>query len=169
MNYKPTHYFYWDSCVFISWLEQEPGRVHIIKELLKQTVEKQGKILTCAISIVEVAYIAQEKQEGVLDSAAEKRIDDLWTDPAIQIVETSQYLMKRARHLMRQALSSGWKLKPPDAIHLATAEWVQKRSPTRVNEFHTYDKGLEKYKTAIGIDICKPHVDHIQTSLLDDN
>lgn len=167
MTYKPNYYIYWDSCVFLSWLEKHPDRHQVIQPLFRQVAEKQGKILTSVISIAEVAYIAQEKLQGTLDVAVEQQIDALWRNPAIQVVETPEYLMQQTRRLMRGALVSGWKLKPADAIHLATAEWVNKRSPTRVKEFHTYDEGLEKYQTIIGVHICTPYVDNIQRSMFD--
>ena len=57
---------------------------------------------------------------------------------------------------MRDAIPHGWGLKPMDAIHLATAEWVNRRLFT-VEEFHTYDK-LDKYGFMIGIRIKEPYI-----------
>jgi predicted nucleic acid-binding protein len=165
--YKPTHFIYWDSCVFISWLEKDPNRYDTIYKLFHQTVEQQGKIVTSVISVAEVAYVAQEKQQGILAVETENQLDALWNNPAIQLVEAPKHLMQETRRLMRLALSHRWSLKPADALHLATAEWVNKKSPTPVNEFHTYDARLEKYKIMIGLEICEPHVAGYQSSMFD--
>jgi len=49
-----------------------------------------------------------------------------------------------ARQMLREALRRGWKLKPLDSVHLATAKWGGAR------EFHTYDADLFKYEEVIG-------------------
>lgn len=62
---------------------------------------------------------------------------------------------------MREALVKGWAmkhpdgwvLKPPDAIHLATAMRIG------VEVFFTYEPKLVKYKQLIGIHVCEPYSD----------
>ena len=43
-----------------------------------------------------------------------------------------------------------------DAIHLATAQWLADNG-TEIDEFHTYDRGLDKYAALVGFKICEPY------------
>jgi predicted nucleic acid-binding protein len=52
---------------------------------------------------------------------------------------------------MREAMAKGWSLKPPDAIHLATA--LQHSA----DRFHTYDDRLSKHADISGLIIAEPH------------
>ena len=58
---------------------------------------------------------------------------------------------------MRDAIPAGWVLKPKDAVHFATALWLDK-NVEHIDEIHTYDKKLEKYEVMVGIHICEPYV-----------
>ncbi|MCH8195349.1 MAG: type II toxin-antitoxin system VapC family toxin, partial [Chloroflexi bacterium] len=49
-----------------------------------------------------------------------------------------------------EGMTRGWKLKPADSVHLATAKSLG------VREFHTYDKQLSKYGSVIGFEIGMP-------------
>lgn len=56
---------------------------------------------------------------------------------------------------MRSVIPRGFSLKPPDAIHLATAKvW-------EVDEFHTYDAKLFKFEAMMGFRIVYPHTDQL--------
>ncbi len=153
---------YWDANVAQSYIEGVADRLPVLDAQLEQSTSAQHglKLLTSTLSIVEVAYAAQEKEQRMLDPQIEDKINALWEDPrAIQLVEVYEQITRDARTLMRQALVHGWSLKPHDAIHLATARRLG------VVEFHTYDKPLTKYRAVVGFLIMEPYTD--QPRLLD--
>lgn len=150
---------YWDSCVFLAYINEEPGRVDILDEILNEiSDDKDDSIITSVESIVEASFGAVEKNLGVLDPDVERRIDSLWADRSVlTLVEVNEEIARIARNLLRDAIPNNWALKPKDAIHLATAQWVD-RNASPVSEFHTYDTKLEKYQTMMGIHIVEPYV-----------
>lgn len=155
--------FYWDSCVFLSYIDAEPGRVDTIADLFDEIQRSKGakKIVTSTASIVEVAYGSQEKLKRVLDPAVQQRIDNLWNDTSVlSFIEYHEGIGYMARALMREAISSGYSLKPLDAIHLASAQWL------RVAEFYTYDEPLDKYSPLIKCKICRPYVNQPRLPIL---
>ena len=106
---------------------------------------------------MEVAFAASEQQRRALDVQEEEKIDGLWSDPdAIDLVEYHDDIGRQARSLIRNSITRGWSLKPLDAIHLATAQWLM-RVGFSVSEFHTYDSRLERYGPIVGFKICQPY------------
>lgn len=63
-----------------------------------------------------------------------------------------------AKNLIRNAITNGWSLKPLDAIHLSTAQWLLS-SGLMIEEFHTYDNGLMKYESFVDFSICEPYAE----------
>lgn len=128
-------YLYWDADVFLAYLNEEPGRIVIIESILEDVQNnRNNKIVTSVISKVEVAYIAREKLNQELYSIVEERIDALWNDSSvIEMVDFHDDIAILARSLLREAVNRGWRLKPNDAIHLASAEWAP------VTELNTYN------------------------------
>ncbi len=154
MPAKPT-LTYWDACVFLAYIGQEPDRFQTVSDLLDETAASDGKhkIVTSIVSRVEVAYVAQERLERILDQDIEQRIMALWNTPdLIETIECHAGIADLARGLLRDAMSSGAKLQPMDAIHLASAQWAQAR------ELYTYDDRLLRLNGRIGCVICEPHV-----------
>jgi len=131
--------YYWDACVPLSYINGIPDRLqHIESWMSKSGAEFQ--LVTSALSIVEVAFAAKEKDNATLDTGTELKISKLWqVGSPIVIVEFYELIAVKAQSLMRAALPRGWSLKPADAIHLATADQLE------VMEFHTYDAPLEKF------------------------
>ena len=83
------------------------------------------QLYTSEVSRVEVAFAAVEQQQQALDQQTEEQIDGFWTDPeALIMVEHHAGISTIARALIREAITHGWSLKPLDAIHLATAQWL---------------------------------------------
>lgn len=149
--------YYWDTSVFLAYINSEPGRLEVIESLWTEITEQEARIVTASIATVEVARANIEKPGFALDLAAEERIDQMWSDPTVLQVESPQQVMFEARKLIRAGLPQGWVLTTFDAIHLATAMWINHQA-CPITEFHTYDRGLEKYQTIIGVHICEPRV-----------
>jgi len=125
---------YWDACVFLSYINRHPGRIGTLDKLMADGAKGELEILTSTISNVEVAYGIQEQTQKALDPAVEANIDKLWNATSfIKLVEFHALIAQRARTLMRDGIPYGWKLKPGDAIHLATAS-----SGLEIVEFNTY-------------------------------
>lgn len=154
MPNKPQ-FVYWDSCVFLSYINGEPEHLPILDGFFSQveTNPAAPKIITSTISKVEVAYAASEQSPGSPSSEQEAKIDILWADTSvIELVEFNNEIANFARKLIREAMRQSFSLQGMDAIHLASAEWVG------VGEFHTYDKKLFKYKNFVSFTICEPYV-----------
>ena len=129
----------------------------VLDALLEEGTRGSIKLYTSALSSVEVAFSASEQKQMVLDEATEQKIDSLWTGPgAVELVEYHDAVGKMARSLIRHAITMGWSIKPPDAIHLATAQWLSIVGLT-VDEFHTYDNSLVKYGPIVGFGVMEPY------------
>lgn len=147
---------YWDACVFLAWVNKEPGRVGVIDALLDSASDGAVVIVTSVISITEVAVAAPERASSVLSAAELARIDKLWTPPSpVRLAECHALIAADARDLMRKTVGDGWKLRPPDAIHLSTAVRLG------CQEFLTYDSKLFKFDSIIGMPVKEPFSDRI--------
>lgn len=149
--------FYWDSNVFLSYLNGQSDRTEAIRSLWTEVSSANGNhIFTSTFTIAEVAFVEAEKLQKSTSAKIEKRIDDMWKDPAIKLVEAPEIVMRMARSIMRKAVDQGRRtLKPPDAIHLATAIWLNENVKP-ILSFHTYDKDLEPLAELTGLKICEP-------------
>jgi predicted nucleic acid-binding protein len=149
-----TPVLYWDSSVFLAYINGEIRRLSTIDALLEEIERNEGRrIFTSTISRVEVAFATVEAQSATLSSQTLSDIDALWDDRSVvEVVELHDEIALGARALMREAVSRGWSLKPIDAIHFGTAQWLQ------ADEIHTYDSGLFKFHEILGIEVREPHV-----------
>lgn len=140
---------YWDSCVPLSYLNDDPSRVPIIEELFKQARAEEIELLTSAVSRVEVAFVQSEKADGVLDAEAEEAIEAFWSPGSpIKTVEFYDLIADSAKALIRKGIEQDWgNLKPMDAIHIATAQRMQ------VSEMHSYDDRVKKWSGHLGFPI----------------
>jgi predicted nucleic acid-binding protein len=147
---------YWDSCVFLSVLNKNPTRHQTLRTILDEVRASHGtlKIYTSTISIAEVAFLVQEKNQRQLDSQTLSNIDGLLGDRTIiEMVEANQRVMTMARDYIREAMANHHRFKPADAIHLATAVFA------RSGKFHTYNVGDFKPMEqilSIGIQVMIP-------------
>jgi predicted nucleic acid-binding protein len=144
---------YWDSCVFLSYINETPNRVENIASLLADAEHATLEIITSVLTIAEVAFGAEEQTKHQLDPAVEARINRLW-EPAspVHLVEVYSTIAEDARSLMRAAVEKGWSLKAYDALHLCAARRFEAAT------FVTYDDALVKYGEAIGIPVGQPVV-----------
>jgi predicted nucleic acid-binding protein len=150
-NDKPP--LYWDSSVFLAYVNGEQARLPVIDSLLDEIERDENRrIFTSTVSRVEVAFAAFEARSATLDARTLADIDALWDDRSVvEVVELNDEIALGARSLMREAIARGWSLKPMDAIHLATANWLQ------AAEFHTYDSLLQKFEDLVGFRVCEPY------------
>ena len=148
---KPPR-IYFDADVLLSYVDEDVDRLPVIDELFRQARAGAIEIVTSVLSQTEVAFGASEKQSGALDSAVETKINELWKPASpVKMVEFFPAIAHEARSIMRRELDAGRSgLKPPDAIHLATAERAQ------VDEFYTYDKALRKHRASVSFPIKEP-------------
>ena len=155
-NYKSV---YWDANVFLSYVNAAPGRMPVLSALMEQSAGGEITIYTSAFSRVEVAFTDSEQQSRAPNPEIENLLDDLWANRnVVRAIEIVPPITLAARGLMRDAIARGWSLKPPDAIHLATAQWMP-RAGFSVDEFHTYDASLFRYADVVGCDIVEPYID----------
>ena len=153
----PDTNIYWDANPFLSYVNEYPARMPTLDALLDSASRGGVKIYTSAISLVEVAFAASEQKRRSLDQDEEQKIDALWSAPdVIEVVEYHDGIGRQARSLIREGITKGWSLKPMDAIHLATAQWLVSVG-FEVAEFHTYDRGLDKYGPSVRFMICEPY------------
>lgn len=147
---------YWDSCVFLSYVNEYADRMPTLEALLERSARGEIELYTSEISRVEVAFAASEQKRGRLDPEIEQKIGSLWADSNVVVsVEYHRGIGQIARDLMREAITRGWSLKPLDAIHLATAQWLTSAG-IEVSEFQTYDN-LSRYASIVGFSICEPY------------
>ncbi len=146
---------YWDSCVWLRYINETPEDKEVLDILLRDSAMRTGDIalFTSTIAMTEVAYGAAEQNHQALDADVEQKIDSLWADQrAITLVEFYPAITLQARGLIRMSVERGWSLKPFDAIHLATAQQLE------VTEFHTYDERLLRFTDELGFPITVPYV-----------
>lgn len=147
----PSKRYYWDSNVFLSYVNKIPDRLSAIEAMLDEAEKSKIEIVTSMVTIAEVAYAATEKLGRALDAATEADLDVLW-DPPVRLVEFHRLVAEDARSLVRAAMQKGERLTPVDAIHLATA----KRAGAA--EVQTYDDQLRSRAQMLGFVATEPTV-----------
>lgn len=150
---------YWDANVFLAYVNGEAAHLPVLEALLSSSASTSGEvaIYTSAISKVEVSFGEVEKTRRRSVPAIAARIDALWSDPdAITLVDFQDAIGQEATRLMRTSLPQGGGLRPYDAIHLATAQWLSVTG-IKIDEFHTYDQRLMRHSGSVGFTICEPN------------
>lgn len=143
---------YWDACIFLHFIEADPQWIGTLDAILESASLRQEVVIyTSSVSITEVAFAQAEKSGRTLDAAVEAAIDALWADRSVvKIVEYNEIIARSARGLLRRSLEARRRLKPMDAIHLATA------LIRHVVDFHTTDGQLQADWQDLGFPVRNP-------------
>jgi len=148
---------YWDACTWIAYINQEKAietkdgnlenRFAVCSEVLRLAQDKKLEIATSAFTLAEVC-----KNPEVKDSPLDN-LPSFFEKSYILIVPVDMAIGRRAQAMQTSGLIN---LKPPDAIHLASAQRAG------VLELHTFDRkilDLDSKITGAGgqpMKICKP-------------
>ncbi len=136
---------YWDSCLFLDYLNATPNGVEKIAPLIAAVRSGGLTIVTSTLSLAEVAYAGKELDDG-LDPTVEDAIDTMFRDESLlTLVEYDQEIGADARALIRRTVSEQKRLKPADAIHLATAVAVG------ATALYTFDAALIGHASSLGV------------------
>ncbi|MFM9842534.1 MAG: type II toxin-antitoxin system VapC family toxin [Dongiaceae bacterium] len=158
----------WDACSWIALIQKEKiqkenGRVEnrygMCRSVIDLAVKGKIELATSAVSLAEVC-----RHPGVAQASADA-IKNFFEQDYILIVPTDQIVGEKARELMMAGYS---KLKPPDAIHLATAI-----ETPGILELHSFDERLLEFDGKLQrfngemLRICKPSHGGPDTPLFD--
>ena len=129
---------YWDSCIPVHYIEGTPEWLPILDNLLANSADQASELqlITSTFTITEVAFTEAEKVHLKEFPQAREAIESFWRSRAITLVELHELIAMEARDIVRRSMMERWKIKPNDAVHLATAQHLE------VNAFHTLDKAL---------------------------
>lgn len=126
---------YWDACTWIAYIGREmpssrskitDRRFDMCREVLTRAKNDEVEIVTSTFTLAEVC-----KTKDVVSQS--HNLSSFFDQPFILLVDVTKAIASRAQ-AMQQAGITG--LKPPDAIHLASAIWAD------VPVFHTFDQRL---------------------------
>ena len=112
--------YYWDTCLFLAWLKDEErrtGEMDGVRELVERSRRREVRIMTSALTLVEVLSSKIPVGFDTLFANLLKRITRVSMD--IKVAAIAHDL--RDYYSIRQAEFGNKTLSTPDAIHLATA------------------------------------------------
>lgn len=125
-----NYIYYWDACIFISWLKDEnpiKGLLEGINEIKEALDKKDATLVTSVITFTEVI------QGNISDDSYSKFLN-LFKRPNIVAYNVDENIATLAGRLRNYHKGKNLhKLKTVDAIHLATSATL------KVNEINTFD------------------------------
>ena len=134
---------YWDSDVFLGWLNREKDRAPICDSILEDAKLGKCEILTSTVTFAEVFYV---KPATILKEAEMESIKNLFGHSWIVPVLLDRLTAELARELLFE-FGQREGLKPKDAIHLASA--MRAKSLGKAEVFETWDRGLVNIGTQL--------------------
>lgn len=151
--------YYWDACCFISRIQRDPDHIDALEYITDEATAERAIIVTSALSIAEVNCINREAtlEEMARDAALIARYFD---NPYVVVRQVTRRIAELAA-----AISREFGIKPPDAIHLATA------IDAGVQIVHTYDDTLLKLDGEVGtpaLTMTRPETVERQLDFLDE-
>ena len=145
---------YWDTCVWLGLINQEPDKLKRCEYVLSQARAKELEIWTSAFTLAEVYKITVEGKAQSLPDNKDIEFESYIEQDFLVVAQVDIDLGVMARRLLRRHPPLK---KPPDAIHLATAVFHN------LDEFHTFDdknilplNGLVNRADGVSLQICYP-------------
>ena len=143
---------YWDACAWLGLLNGEQEKRAALEHVWEKAKKGDIQIWTSAFCIAEVYRLKCEKQWASLCEENDAKIENMFNQDFVRIVQVDIEIAKLAKRLLRfhEKLN-----KPSDAIHLATAVFWD------LDQFHTYD-GSDLLGLSVitndgrPLNICKP-------------
>lgn len=134
-------YRYWDSDTFLAHLQGDPIKAPQCLGVMQAVESGEVKIVTSAFTLSEVAYI---KGPGNLTREQSDKILDFFQNEFIVVITLDRKIAEIGRDLVTQN-----NVKPPDAVHLASALHVN-NTIYPIESFDTFDQGLIRLSQKIG-------------------
>ncbi len=148
---EPTK-VYWDACAWLGLINGEAEKLQALEYVWSKAEHGEVQIWTSAFCIAEVYRTKCEGERAELDPADDAKINNLFDQDFVEVVQLDLEIAKLAKSLLR---THDKLKKPSDAIHLATAiTW-------NVEQLHTYD-GSDLIGLTVNtlngnpLPICKP-------------
>ncbi len=148
---------YWDACTWIAYINQEKiveevnqtrtDRFEMCRAILDRAEKGEIEIVTSAFTLAEVC------KPPNIDTSPLDRLPSFFEKSYILIVPVDMAVGLKSQKIQDSGLVN---IKPPDAIHLASAQIAS------VSEFHTFDNRILKFDGHLaGLDgnvikICRP-------------
>ena len=157
---------YWDACTWVAYINQEKeivlpdggveDRFAMCCDILKNAQDGRLEIATSTFTLAEVCKL-REVRESPLDN-----LSGFVERSYILMIPLDMAVARRAQSIQTSGL---YKVKPPDAVHLASAQRAS------VSSLHTFDKRILKLDGLLAgpsgdpIKICKPTEEGSMTPL----
>ena len=123
-----TELYYWDACVFLAWLQNEPDRETACRDTIERAKARQILLVTSALTIAEVLWTKSGPQ---LTEEKARLLNRFFKRSYIRVVNVDRRIAEDAQKLV---WADG--VRPKDSIHVATA--VRRKCSV----LETYDTGL---------------------------
>jgi predicted nucleic acid-binding protein len=148
---KRPKIYYWDSSVFIAFLNDEvqDNRGENVEQFLDEAEAGDVFIITSSFTLVEVIKL---KGQNPIQFTASKKLTEFFEKDYFRFVDATRKITASARDLIWT--HSG--LFPKDAVHLASA--IEFASKEDLDAIHSYDADFLKLNGKLGIScpICHP-------------
>ncbi len=120
---------YWDTMLFIYWLEAHPQHANQVENIHRRMLERGDQLCTSVLTVGEILTGAYKTGR----TAEAQRIRRYFESDAVRLLSFNAEAADRYARIRAQ-----WRVSPADAIHLATASVAQ------VDLYLSNNAGLKK-------------------------
>ncbi len=133
-------YRYWDACVFLGWLKEEPDKIDECKAGIRHAEKGEILIVTSALTLAEVLRL---KGKDPIPQADREKVRGFFQNDYIVVYDVDRTIAELAQDVV-------WDhgVKPKDAIHVATA--LSTSASVEIEQFDTFDGHLIGLSGKIG-------------------